>query len=80
MKDLHLTAVFVQEEYGYTAYLKELTGVITQGETIQEAEENLYDALELYLKPDPTDKDSKKAERGQTKVTSKPFISLSRVV
>lgn len=24
---------------------------MTQGETIKEAEENLYDALELYLEP-----------------------------
>ena len=30
MKDLQLTAIFVKGEFGYTAYLKELSGVITQ--------------------------------------------------
>ncbi len=78
MKDLELTAVFVKGEYAYTAYLEELKGVITQGESIQEAEENLYDALELYLRPDSTDDFVIDIENQSQ--TRKPFMSMSRVV
>ena len=77
MKDLQLTAVFVEaEEGGYVAYLDELKGVITQGETIKEAEENLFDALELYLEPD--DFDTSDTFQVNTKTIKKPFISLTR--
>ena len=54
--DLLLTAVFVEaEEWGYVAYLDKMKGVITQGETIEEANENLNDALSLYLDDDEPD-------------------------
>ncbi len=76
MKQLYLTAIIEEaEEGGYVAYLDELRGVITQGETIEEVEENLYDALLLYLKPLPNNV-SKKPDR--LRVIKKPFISLSR--
>lgn len=78
MKNLQLTAVFVEGEYWYTAYLKELPGVISQGESIEKAEENLYDALELYLEPDI----STQVETNQQSftITTKPFISLRKTV
>jgi predicted RNase H-like HicB family nuclease len=34
---------------GYTAYLEELPGAITEGDTLEEARENLRDAIELLL-------------------------------
>ncbi|MDQ1265455.1 MAG: Type toxin-antitoxin system HicB family antitoxin, partial [Bacteroidota bacterium] len=37
------------EEGGFTAYIKELRGVISEGETIEEARENVLDALSLML-------------------------------
>lgn len=47
---LNLTAVFVPaEEGGYTAYIEEIRGVISEGETIEEAHANLLDALQLML-------------------------------
>jgi predicted RNase H-like HicB family nuclease len=47
---LNLTAVFLPaEEGGFTAYIEEIRGVISEGDTIEEAQENLYDALELIL-------------------------------
>ena len=47
---LNLTAVFEKaEEGGYIAYIEEIPGVNTQGETIPEAKENLYEALQLVL-------------------------------
>lgn len=51
--DLQYTAVFEQlsqdDGGGYLAYCEELPGAITQGETIDEARENLKDAISLIL-------------------------------
>ena len=47
---LKLTAIFTPcEEGGYTAQIKEIRGVISEGETLEEAKENLLDALQLML-------------------------------
>jgi predicted RNase H-like HicB family nuclease len=44
------TAVFEEaEEGGYVAFIAEVPGAITQGETLDEARENLREALELVL-------------------------------
>ncbi|PKL86514.1 MAG: type II toxin-antitoxin system HicB family antitoxin [Ignavibacteriae bacterium HGW-Ignavibacteriae-1] len=50
---LKLTIVYTPcEEGGYTAYIKEMRGVISEGETKQEARENVLDALGLMLEVD----------------------------
>jgi len=41
-----------QEEGGYTVYVPALPGCISQGETYEEALENIKEAIELYLEPD----------------------------
>lgn len=47
---MNLTAVFIPaEEGGYTAFIEEIPGAITQGETVEEARENLADALRMVL-------------------------------
>jgi len=44
------TAVFEEaEEGGYIAYVAEVPGATTQGETLEEARENLREAIELVL-------------------------------
>ena len=44
------TAVFEEaEEGGYIAYIAEVPGATTQGETLDEARENLREAIELVL-------------------------------
>jgi predicted RNase H-like HicB family nuclease len=44
--DMKFTAVFEEaEEGGYIAYLEEMPGVNTQGETLEEAKENLQEAF-----------------------------------
>jgi predicted RNase H-like HicB family nuclease len=46
MTELTLTAVYEEaEEGGYVAYVAELPGANTQGETFDEADENLSEAL-----------------------------------
>jgi predicted RNase H-like HicB family nuclease len=44
------TAVFEEAaEGGYTAFVEELPGAISQGETLEEARENLKEAIQLVL-------------------------------
>ena len=44
------TAVFeAAPEGGYAAWVEELPGAISQGETLEEARENLKEAIELIL-------------------------------
>jgi predicted RNase H-like HicB family nuclease len=44
------TAVFEEApEGGYTAFVEELPGAISQGETLHEARENLKEAIQLIL-------------------------------
>ncbi len=38
-----------QEEGGYTVYVPSLPGCVSQGETSQEAMNNIKEAIELYL-------------------------------
>ena len=51
--DIALTAVYEEvpedDGGGYIAYAEELPGAITQGETLDEARENLRDAIEMLL-------------------------------
>ena len=44
-----LTAVYVKLPDGYAAYVKELPGANTQGETLEEARENLTEAVAMVL-------------------------------
>ena len=47
---LELTAVFLEDsEGGYVAFVEELAGANTQGETLEEARANLREAVELVL-------------------------------
>ncbi len=50
---LVFTAVFEKvsesDGGGYTAYAEELPGAISEGETLEEARENLRDAIEILL-------------------------------
>ena len=43
-----LTAVIIKEEKWYVAHCVEL-GVVSQGKTIEEAQANIREAVELYL-------------------------------
>jgi predicted RNase H-like HicB family nuclease len=53
--DMILTAIYEQvsesEGGGYVAYVEELPGAISEGDTLEEARENLRDAVALLLEP-----------------------------
>ncbi len=49
-----LTAVYQKSGEWWAAYIEELPGVNTQGSTIEEARENLKEALELVIEANRT--------------------------
>ena len=46
---IELTAVFQKVPEGYIAFVEELPGANTQGDTLEEARANLYEAIQLVL-------------------------------
>jgi predicted RNase H-like HicB family nuclease len=46
---MKFTAVFEKVPEGYIAFVEELPGANTQGETLEEARANLQEAVELVL-------------------------------
>ena len=69
---LNLTAVFVSaEEGGFTAYIEEIRGVVSEGETIEEAQENLMDALQLVLETQREEREKDLPKKGN--VLRKPL-------
>ena len=46
---IELTAVFQKVPEGYIAFVEELLGVNTQGDTLEETRANLYEAIQLVL-------------------------------
>jgi len=46
---MQLTAVFMKVPEGYIAFVEELPGANTQGDTLDEARENLQEAVALVL-------------------------------
>ena len=46
---MKLTIIISKGEEFYVGSIKEIPAVLTQGSTIQEAKENVLDALKLYL-------------------------------
>lgn len=49
MKSAELTAVFMKVPEGYVGFVEELPGANTQGATLEEARENLEEAVVLVL-------------------------------
>jgi len=67
---MQLTAVYVEVPEGYVAFVEELPGANTQGATLEEAKENLQEAVALVLEAN-----RELAERSVAgkKVTKEPF-------
>ncbi|MGN6211240.1 type II toxin-antitoxin system HicB family antitoxin [Parafilimonas sp.] len=69
--DIKFTAVFEEaEEGGYIAYLEELPGINTQGETLEEAKANLKEAFSLVIE---TQRSLKNEETGDRNVIKEVF-------
>lgn len=69
------TAVYERVPQGYVAWIEEMPGVLTQGKTKRETQENLKDALKLML--EVLRDDARKETRGKKTVTRERLV-LSR--
>jgi predicted RNase H-like HicB family nuclease len=49
LTSMKLTAIFMKVPEGYVAFIGELPGANTQGSTLDEARENLHEAVALVL-------------------------------
>jgi predicted RNase H-like HicB family nuclease len=73
---MQLTAVFIKVPEGYVGFVEELPGANTQGETHDEARENLREAVQMVLEAN-----RELAERaliGQKNVNREPFVVLPK--
>jgi predicted RNase H-like HicB family nuclease len=68
---MQLTAVYIAVPEGYVAFVEELPGANTQGDTLEEARENLREAVELVLEANR--ELAEQALAGQT-VTREAFV------
>ena len=67
---MELTAVYMEVPEGYIAFVEELPGANTQGDTLEEARENLQEAVSLVLAANR--ELTERSLAGQT-VTKEPF-------
>jgi predicted RNase H-like HicB family nuclease len=67
---MQFTAVYIKVPEGYVAFVEELPGANTQGDTLEEARENLREAVAMVLEAN-----RELAEQGLTgqQVTKEPF-------
>ena len=49
IRSMKLTAIYMKVPEGYVAFIEELPGANTQGATLDEARENLQEAVALVL-------------------------------
>ena len=68
--EMQFTAVYMQVPEGYIAFVEELPGANTQGDTLEEVRENLREAVELVVEANR--ELAARALRGQV-VTKEPF-------
>ena len=67
---MKLTAVYMKVPEGYVAFVEELPGANTQGDTLEEARENLSEAVALVLEANRELAEQSLAGRS---VTREPF-------
>ncbi len=77
--DMVLTAVYEEvsesEGGGYVAYTEELPGAISEGDTLEEARENLRDAIQILLEANR--ELTGKPRRGQNITREKITVSVA---
>jgi predicted RNase H-like HicB family nuclease len=69
-----LTAVFQKVPEGYIAFVEELPGANSQGDTLEEARSNLREAVQLVLE---ANRPIAKEALGDTSVIREPLAQIS---
>jgi predicted RNase H-like HicB family nuclease len=72
---MQFTAVYMKVPEGYIAFVEELPGANTQGATLDEAKENLKEAVAMILEANR--ELAEKSLAGKT-VTREPFVPSSQ--
>lgn len=68
---MDLTAVYIEVPEGYIAFVEELPGANTQGATLEEAKENLREAVSMVLE---ANRELAEKEIVGKNVTKEPFV------
>ncbi len=68
---MDLTAVYIEVPEGYIAFVEELPGANTQGATLEEAKENLKEAVAMVLQ---ANRELAEKELVGKKVMKEPFV------
>ena len=77
MSSIEMTAIFEPcDEGGYIAYIEEIPGINSQGETIEEAKENLTDAINLMFEERRESHRTNKNKRVKKLITQTLSFSL----
>jgi len=77
MSKIEMTAVFEPcDEGGYIAYIEEIPGINSQGETIEDAKENLSEAINLMFEERRANRITDKKERVKKLITQTLSFSL----
>jgi predicted RNase H-like HicB family nuclease len=77
MSKIEMTAIFEPcDEGGYIAYIEEIPGINSQGETIDEAKENLTEAINLMFEERRSSVKRDKKKRVKKLITQTLSFSL----
>jgi predicted RNase H-like HicB family nuclease len=68
---MQMTAVYIKVPEGYIGFVEELPGANTQGETLDEARENLQEAVALVLE---ANRELAELSLVGQQVTKEPFV------
>ena len=71
---MQFTAVYIEVPEGYIAFVEELPGANTQGATLEEAKENLKEAVAMVLE---ANRELAEKELLGKKVTREPFVPMA---
>ncbi len=71
---MEFTAVYMKVPEGYIAFVEELPGANTQGDTLEEAKENLKEAVAMVLE---ANRELAEESLMGKNVTKEPFVPLA---
>ncbi|MGH9752459.1 MAG: type II toxin-antitoxin system HicB family antitoxin [Blastocatellia bacterium] len=72
VNEVKLTAIYEEaEEGGYIGYIAELPGANTQGETLDEVRENLFEAIQMVLEAN--------REQAESWLSGKPGVTREQL-